>query len=211
MQWRYFTSIAVKETLMPWFGYCLKVSSFWHIFSFSDSHPPKNQLPPMLPLEGCWWWLCAVVSSHVKTKIPKYPKINLVFRLDRFIFLCFGFCFFWCSHDVCSVWSSSQSDSQHCVTLISMYLYVKNPSGEHRRSFTLDTHTLLIGILLSLTVFFFFLTLASCHTKVDCTPVYSGFPTPMPVTRQETERSDVKAHICLGTWKWEQWPDVKTM
>lgn len=126
---------------------------------FSYSHPRKS-----FPSNVAVGKLLMFMWTNVEISILKYPKINLALCFNRIMLLYFAFSLFRCSDTICSVWSSSQSASQHCITLISMYLYVKNPSGEYLRSFTLGTHTLLICFSLSLTVLFYPRSLSSRST-----------------------------------------------
>lgn len=53
------------------------------------------------------------------------------------------------SNTICSVWSRSQSASQHCITPISMYLYERNPPAFFH---TWHPHSLLICFSRSLSV-----------------------------------------------------------
>lgn len=93
----------------------------------------------MLLLESCWFCLLAQSWSNVRINITvlKCLKINPALCFHRIMLPHFAFSLFRCSTTICSVRSSSQSASQLCFTLISMYLYVKSPSGEYLRSFTL--------------------------------------------------------------------------
>lgn len=138
--------------------------------------------------------MSTVCCVKINISIVKYHKINMALFLNRIMLQFFGSSYFRCF--ICYVWSSSQSGSEHRITLINASLYVKNASGAELLFFTLIADTLLISLSFS-----FF---PACNWLLNLSARPSS-----PLTGPTAKRPVSKSAFILEAGK--QRPDVKTV